>query len=178
MMKRVSSLAAVALLVLALPASAQFYVGGGWTSPTGNYSDVANSGWMGAAGYLFGLGDGPIALGVEGFYGSNSAVECLEVCIQPVPFSGVDKINMYGFMGVADVSFGDADGLSPYLFGGGGLLVGDQGDDPAGSQSNFGYEGGLGLSFPIGSIRGWIEGRYMGSSGVKLFGILGGIAVG
>jgi len=129
---------------------------------------------MGAAGYLFQPGDGNISLEAEGFAGRAARESrCADPC--PTPFTASDNINIYGAMGVAEVSFGDEDGLGRYVFGGGGLLVADQGDN---SVSNFGYEGGLGLSFPIGSIRAWIEGRYVGSSDVALFGILGGIAVG
>ena len=183
MRKTKISLACLALLAtLALPAttSAQsIYAGGGANFTTGDYGDVADTGWLGVLGLLIPVGGDAVAVGVEGLYGQNgfsSEFESLGV-------SGNWK--GYGVMGIVDISFGDPDGVSPYVFAGAGLLVTDasvvRGDGTEGTDAanDFGYEGGAGLAFPLGgNVLGWIEGRYVGSDIQKYFGLLAGLAIG
>jgi opacity protein-like surface antigen len=171
MMKKRSEflLAALALMGFAIPAQAQttLYIEGGATFPTGDFGDYANTGWMAAGGLLFGIGDSGFGVGGEVFYGENK--------------HGTDEVdlnsktNPYGVMAIADYTFGSPGGLQPYLFGGAGLLVhrfsADNFDSE--SESQFGYQFGAGLSFPIGLF---IEGRYMGASDTQFFGAMAGWA--
>jgi opacity protein-like surface antigen len=154
MMKKRSVLlvAAFAFMAFAVPAQAQttLYIGGGATFPTGDFGD-SSTGWMGAGGVIFGLGDGGFGVGGEVFYGQNS-------------YSDLDgaKTTPYGVMAIADYSFGSEGNLRPYVFGGAGLMVHRFSfEDFSDSESAFGYQAGAGLSFPIGLF---VEGRFMGSA--------------
>ena len=169
MSKRILSFVAVAgLLAFATPAMAQdggitVYFGGGVGSATGDLGDVTDPGFLGVAGLLFPVGGGSISIGGEGFYGSLGGTDV------------DDSLKLYGAMGIIDVSFGDSDGVSPYVFAGAGLLVGDTDED---SESQFGYEGGIGLALPLGGVSAWVEGRYMGSKDLDLIAFLVGLAIG
>ena len=170
MSKRVLSFLAVATcLAFATPATAQdggviVYFGGGVGVATGDLGDETDPGFLGVAGLLFPVGGGSISLGGEGFYGSLGGTDV------------DDSLKLYGAMGIIDISFGDSDSVSPYVFAGAGLLVGDT--DEGSSESQFGYEGGVGLAFPLGGVSAWVEGRYMGSEDLDLIAFLAGLAIG
>lgn len=159
--KSVFLLAALAFMGFAIPAQAQttLYIAGGGSFPTGDFGDYAKTGWMGAAGAIFGIGDSGFGVGGEVFYGQNNH-----------EFEGVDldsKTNPYGVMAIVDYTFGTDGGIRPYVFGGAGLMVhrfsGDGIDSD--SESGFGYQFGAGVAFPVGATTSiFAEGRYMGSS--------------
>jgi opacity protein-like surface antigen len=165
---------AAAALFLMVPSSLfaqSIFVGGGATFPTGEFGDYADTGWIGVAGVLFPVGEGGLNVGVEGFYGQNNHNDV-----------DGDKTNPYGAMAILEYDIGDDEGVGAYLFGGAGLLVHKFGTDATeggGSETNFGYEAGAGVSFPLGgSTSLWAEGRYMGASGTNFFGILAGLGFG
>ena len=81
MVRRTSSqrmLVAIAVTVVALfaahQASAQtiIYVGGGATFPTGDFGDLANTGWQAIGGVLFPVGPEGLMVGADAFYGQNN----------------------------------------------------------------------------------------------------------
>ena len=158
------------LLFLTATGSAQAfgYLGAGATIPTGDYGDNANTGWLGAGGIGFPIGDDGLAAGVEAFYGQNNH-----------DLDG-DKTTPYGALGFVQFSFGDMEKLHPYLLGGAGLLVHKYSSDTfkGDSESRFAYSFGAGLAYPLGGTTGlYGEGRYWGSDGTAFFGILGGFYV-
>ncbi len=168
--------AAAVLSFLALPATTQaqtafLWAGGGVTFPTGDYSDATDTGWLGTAGIGVNIGGSGAAVFGEGIYGQNS-------------FAGTADGNakLFGAMGGLIYRAGDPANVGPYGFVGGGLLVVDPSDGD--SESNFGYEVGIGLDVPTsGNVGFWFEVRYMGSTGsdtvdANIFGILAGIGVG
>jgi hypothetical protein len=157
----------LALLAVPAPASAQVFgfLGAGATIPTSDYGDYANTGWMGAAGVGFPIGDAGLAVGAEGFYGQNNH-----------DYDG-DKTNPYGALGFVQYSFGDQARLHPYLLGGAGILVHKYSSDNfnGDSESQFAYSFGAGLAYPLGATTGlYGEGRYWGSEDTTFFGIMGG----
>jgi len=161
-------LAAFAFLAFAIPAQAQttLYVGAGGSFPTGDFGDFYNTGWMGTAGALFGAG--PVGVGAEFFYGQNN-----------FSVDGSDaKATPWGFMGIVDYAFGQPGKIRPYVFGGLGVMINRfSGGEESVSDTEFGYQAGAGLSFPIGATSSiYAEGRYMGSDGAKYFGALAGFA--
>jgi hypothetical protein len=175
MTKRSLNLAGAALvLMLALPAATaaqSIYAGVGASIPVGDFGDYADTGWLAVAGFLVPIGDGPIQVGAEGFYGQNNHSDV----------EG-DKTNPYGVMGTLMFDAGADGSIGPYFFGGAGLLVHKFGTDaPEGgdSESQFGYQAGAGLDIPFGeSVGGWVEARYMGSKDTNLVGFLAGLSVG
>ncbi len=180
MLKRsFSLLAALALVGFALPAQADaqatIYIGGGASFPTGEFGDYSNTGWLATGGVLVGVGPQGLDLGLELFYGQNNHKE-------EASFFENEKTSLYGAMAIVDYTFGEAGKIRPYVFGGLGILIHRFSAANISSQSdtNFGYEAGAGLAFPLGSgsTSLYVEGRYMGASGTNLFGLLAGFAFG
>ncbi len=176
MTRKVGFITAAAVLSLfALPATTQaqsafIWAGAGVTFPIGDYGDLTDTGWLGTAGIGINVGESGAAVFGEAVYGQNSIVD-----ISP----GVDEgdAKLYGALGGVMYRVGDPATVGPYGFAGAGLLVIDptEGD----SESEFGYELGVGLDIPLGGNFGvWVEGRYMGSDSVDIFGILAGFGVG
>ncbi|MEN8198177.1 MAG: outer membrane beta-barrel protein [Pseudomonadota bacterium] len=168
-------LAMAALLGFAVPsqgnAQATLYISGGAAIPIGDFGEFSKTGWMAAGGVLFDAGPSGLGIGAEVFYGQNNH--------EADVFNS--KTTPYGAMAIVDYAFGTAGGIRPYVFGGLGLLVhrisGDGFDSE--SDSQFGYQFGGGVSFPIGGTTSlYGEGRYMGSESTKYFGVLAGLAFG
>jgi len=165
---------AIAATVVALFAAQQaqaqtnLYIGGGATFPTSDMGDVTSTGWQIIGGVLFPVGPEGLSVGAEGFYGQNSGKD-------DAPF----KISPYGVMGIASYGFSTSGSITPYLFGGLGLMVTRVSGElfEGSSESSFGYQFGAGADFAVGSTTSiFVEGRYMGSSDAKFFGIDAGLA--
>jgi opacity protein-like surface antigen len=169
--KSVGFLALLAFMGFMMPAQADaqgttLYIGAGGSFPTSDFGDFYDTGWMGTAGALFGAG--PVGVGAEFFYGQNS-----------LSADGSDvKTTPWGFMGIVDYAFGQPGKIRPYVFGGLGVMINRvSGGEESISDTEFGYQAGAGLSFPIGATSSiYAEGRYMGSDGAKYFGALAGFA--
>ena len=166
--------ATVVALFAAQQAQAQttLYIGGGATFPTGDMGDVTSTGWQIIGGVLFPVGAPGLKVGVEGFYGQNSGKDDAPI-----------KISPYGVMAVVDYGFSTSGSITPYIFGGLGLMVSrisfDNDSFESSSESSFGYELGAGVDFAVGSTTGiFLAGRYMGSSDAKFFAIDAGLAFG
>ncbi len=174
----VFSVALLAVLSFMLPTqvSAQgAFLGAGVTFPTGDYSDFgdgdgANTGWLTIGGVSFPLSDGPMSIFAEGHFGSNGH-----------EMEG-DKTNVYGAMGGLLFDAAEEDEAGFYAFGQAGFLVHDYKSDTfeEGSETGFGFGGGAGYGFPLGSINGWFEGRYMHAmfddGDTSFFGFMAGIS--
>jgi len=167
---------AIAATVVALFAAQQaqaqttLYVGGGATFPTSDMGDVTSTGWQIIGGVLFPVGPEGLSIGAEGFYGQNSGKDDSPI-----------KISPYGVMGIASYGFSTSGSVTPYIFGGLGLMVsGVSWDDDlfeSSSESSFGYQLGAGVEFGVSESTGiFVEGKYMGSSDAKFFGLDAGLA--
>ncbi len=157
-------------------AQALIYVGGGGSFPTSDFGNYAETGWMAFAGGMIAVGPEGLKVGAEVFYGQNKHKE---VEIGPVPFSSEDKTSPYGAMAIASYGFTTGGKLTPYLFGGAGVLVHrfSSPDEESASDSQFGYQGGAGVDFAVSPTIGiFVEGRYMGSKDTQFFGAAGGLA--
>lgn len=175
--KSVLLFATLAFMGFAIPTQADaqsttLYISGGASFPTGDFGDYSNTGWMAAGGVLFGIGDSGFGAGAELFYGQNNHKD-------EASFFQGEKTTPYGAMAIVDYAFDTGSGVMPYLFGGLGLLVHRFSADNIESESDsqFGYQFGGGVGFPIGgTTQLYIEGRYMGSSDTTFFGALAGFA--
>lgn len=173
--KSVGFLAVLAMLGFVVPTQADaqttLYISGGGSFPTGNFGDIANTGWMIAGGAIFDVGTSGLGAGIEGFYGQNNhSYQLLDLN---------EKTSPYGVMAILDYAFGTGEGISPYVFGGAGLLVHRFSSDAteSTSDSQFGYQFGAGLGLPIAATTSiYLEGRFMGSSDTNYFALLAGFA--
>lgn len=157
------------------PSNAQttLYISGGATLPTGGYNQFANTGWLAAGGALFGIGSSGLGIGVDLSYGQNSHDELL-----------LDnaKTSVSSAMAIVDYAFGSPGKIRPFVFGGAGIASHrfSADDTDSDTQSDFAWQLGLGLDFPIGETTSlYAEGRYVGSGGTvdtQFFGLLAGLA--
>ena len=178
MSKRSYLAAAVALVfAVAAPAAVQaqsVYVGGGGLFGVGDFGDLTDPGFMGIAGLSFDLGESGASVGVEGSYGQANGADIGDVEALP-------DVNVYSAMGYILYGFGDGEAIAPYVFGGAGLLGTDidTTDTSADGETEFGWQGGVGLDIPVGDRVGiFVEGRYMGSSDIDMLGLLAGLGIG
>jgi hypothetical protein len=156
-------------------AQAVIGVGAGVAVPTGGYADVADTGWLAAAGVGFPVGDMPLSIGAYGFYGSNA---------HESPPAG-DKTNLYGALAGVSHAFGDPEGVFPFVGGMVGFMTRSfrSESQPAfeGSESGLAARASAGVGFPLGSIGGFVEAHWLTSFGAidatRLAGAMAGVRV-
>jgi len=151
----VVGVAALALLSFSLPSQVSgqaVFVAVGGTSPSGDYGEYADVGWMIDAGFNFPVGEGPLLLFVDGMYGSNGHSD----------FEG-DKTNLLGGFGGVELTFTDEDGKGPFIFGQVGFLRHSYKSEEFSEDSTSGiaFGGGAGYAIPIGGLNAFIVGRYI-----------------
>ncbi len=164
------SVALLGILALGVPSNAgaqNIFVMGGGSFPSSDFGDTFDTGWMVAGGITFPLGPGGFWLGVEGSYGQNGTA-----------VDGVDA-NPIGAMAILGFDLPVPGSLSPYVFGGAGLLatkisIGDLSD----TESKFGYQLGAGLDLGSGIISPFIEARYERSTDIDFIAAMAGLSIG
>lgn len=175
----VSSVAAL-FLAFALPQTVNaqsIYVLAGLSAPTSDYGDFADTGWLGAAGVTFPIGENGLWAGAEGLYGQNSSSSETED----------ENFKVFSAMGIIGYDIPTESSIAPYLFGGLGIMSLSNGD----SESGFAWQGGAGVAFAGESnVTPFVEGRFQsasidtgeGISGsditVSFFGIEAGVSIG
>lgn len=170
----VSSVAALFLaLALPLTANAQsVYVLAGLSAPTGDYGDAADTGWLGAGGVTFPVGEAGLWAGAEGLYGQNGdSVEEDE------------NFKIFSAMGILGYDIPTESTVSPYVFGGLGLMSLGSSIEGSDSESGFGWQLGGGVGFETGgNVSPFVEGRYQSASindgTVSIFGVEAGVSIG
>lgn len=160
---RLSSLVTTLLLVLAMPAAAHAQrllhlgVGGGLTLPQGTFGSIYNAGYNARGFIALDVPASPLGLrvGIEYERFGSKRVETLPV--GDFSFLGWTADLIYD---VGDVPAGMT---APYAIAGAGLydITNEGGDLYESSQEReFGWHVGLGIRFGVGSLTGFIEGRY------------------
>jgi hypothetical protein len=158
----VSAGLAMGLLLAISPVQAQdagtrveFGVGGGVSIPTGDFDDVAKTGWHGSALVSIVPATIPVGFQIDGTFSRFSDDTPLDIKEQLI--YGTGNV-VYNFQTAEDSRF------RPYLIGGGGVYNLDaKGDDvPSGIESTtkFGVNAGAGFNFSAGSAGLFIEGRF------------------
>jgi opacity protein-like surface antigen len=173
-MKRLTAammIGAVAVLVAASPAHAQYvFFGGGASIPMGDFKDFAKTGWMATAGLGADIGDKGLFIEAEGFYGKNK---------HKAPDDG-DATNIISGLGAVGYSFMPEKSVRPYVLGGVGFLM-HQFDPAVGdneTETKFAYSGAVGLSIKAGSkLNLWLEARFLGSSETKILPLMAGVTI-
>jgi hypothetical protein len=141
-----------ALALTAAPAQAQFFVGAGLVSPSGDFADGFKAGLGAGAGVVvFKSGDERFKVWAEGFFAKNDLDTDL-----------IDgSSTMMGAFATATLDLAAGGGAIPYLTGGAGYI--SQKIDVEGegeTEGGLGLFGGAGVSF--GKL--WFEGRYTTAS--------------
>lgn len=176
-MKRMTgalALGAVAVLLAATPARAQYvFLGGGLTKPIGDFKniDLAKTGWMVQGGVGTDIGDKGLWAELEGYYGSNK---------HSAPAG--DKTNLIIGMAALGYSFMSDKSVSPYVTGGLGIQAHQFKSEsiPAdnGTSTSLGYTGAVGLGFKAGAkAHLWVEGRFLGSKDSKVLAAFAGFTI-
>jgi opacity protein-like surface antigen len=154
-MKRYACLILAAFFSTAAPAAAQsIFFGVGPTFPSSDYADYAKTGFMIVGGVTYEIAPNLDVYG-EGAWGQNNHD------------TDGDKTNPSSIMAGLLYGFGGEDApVSPYVFGGGGMLTHRYSSDEFGSSSDtkFGFQAGAGLGFNLGGFDAFTEGRYTSAS--------------
>jgi hypothetical protein len=155
-MNRPAWLLTAASMMIAVPAAGQsVYVGAGPSFPTSDYGDYADTGFLIVGGLTYQIASQLSVYG-EGFWGQNDHE------------TEGDKTNPAGAM--AGLAYGFLEGtgaaISPYVFGGAGVMFHRYSSDTFGdsSESAFGYQVGAGAGMEVGGVTVFGEGRYMAAS--------------
>lgn len=167
--------AAVLFMALALPQEGQaqsIYVLAGLSAPTGDYGDVANTGWLAAGGVTFPVGQAGLWAGAEGLYSRNG--------------SDIDDLSFkpYSVMGILGYDIPTESSVSPFVFAGAGLMgISESFGDVSESDSGFGWQLGGGVGFEGQSnITPFVEARYQSASindvTLSFFGLEAGVSIG
>ena len=182
----VLGIALLAVFSFSVPsqASAQgVFIGAGASIPTGDFKDFgdgdgANTGWMAEAGFGFPLNESGLIAFVEGLYGSNGH-----------DYEG-DKTNLLAGFGGIEFNFAEEGMAGPFVFAQVGFLKhsykSDDFSDYEDSSSGLAFGGGVGYSIPLGSMSGWVLGRYIqgqlsddetGEGNTTLLGLMAGVSI-
>jgi hypothetical protein len=147
-----ASLLTLSLAVTATPATAQGFIGGGVTTPMGDYGDGYKLGWAVNAGFRpYQSADERMSLWLEGLYGSNSLKGNLD-----------GKSTTMGAFGSLTYNLTTGSSATPYVIGSLGYIsrkgevAGVSGD----AEGALAYGGGAGVGF--GKL--YVEARYLSSS--------------
>lgn len=176
--RAIAASTAVLFLAFALPQTANaqsVFVLAGLSAPTGDYGDMADTGWLGAVGVTFPVGEAGLWAGAEGLYGQNG-------------FANSDEnAKLFSAMGILGYDIPTESTVSPYVFGGLGLMSLGSSIEGSDSESGFGWQLGGGVGFETGgNINPFVEARYQSASisddvsdlTVSIFGVEAGVSIG
>lgn len=149
----------------AKPAQAQksyaLGVAGGAAIPTGKLSDSASTGYSVTAFLALGVPDLPLGVRFDGVYndfsgrtvapaGGGAAIE-------------TPRLRVLGALGSLVYSFSGTT-AKPYIITGGGIYNIKADTAEARSKNEFGYNAGVGATFGLRGLAGFVEARYHGVS--------------
>ncbi len=141
-----------ALALTAAPAQAQFFVGAGLVSPSGDFADGFKAGLGASAGVaVFKSGDERFKVWAEGLFARND----LDISVLD------GSSTMMGAFGSATLDLAAGGGAIPYIVGGAGYLsqkIEIEGESE--TEGGLALFGGGGVSF--GKL--WLEARYTTAS--------------
>jgi hypothetical protein len=154
-------LVAVLLIAVAPVAMSQRHVSlaisGGAVMPTGSFADAAGTGWNGTAALVLSHPAHPLSLKLDMAYSQFGFEGPSPVGDDPAIISGTLNAG-YRFP-----SAGRA--LAPYLIAGAGAYNVGCGGGLCDSDTNFGWNAGLGTHFRLGALRPFLEGRLHSATG-------------
>jgi len=148
------------------------FLGGGVSIPMGDFKNLvgAKTGWIATGGIGADVGTKGLWIEAEGYYGSNK---------HEASFGG-GKTDLIAGIAALGYSFMPDKKASPYVTAGAGFMNGKLKPATGGSTSEtkFAYTGALGLGVQLGpKATFWIEGRFLGTSEIKLIPIQAGFTI-
>ena len=131
-------------------------IAAGVSMPQGNYGDVAGNGYHATAALGLGLPLLPVGLRIEGSYNRFALSEEMEALVG-------EAGNWSLASATANLTYSlplPAVVVSPYVIGGGGMYWGSCSADACDTQSDFGYNAGVGVKFMMLVMSAYAEARY------------------
>jgi hypothetical protein len=139
----------------AVAQGAEFSLGGGVTSPLGDFDDGAKLGWHGTGAVSYVPQNLPVGFQLDGTFSRLSDETPDDVKAQLI--YGTGNV-FYRFQTSEQTRF------RPYLIGGGGVYnldaKGEDVDPNAESQTKFGLNAGAGFDYKAGAVGVFVEGRF------------------
>ena len=126
-------------------------VGGGAAIPVGKLGDTQKTGYSALVALAVGSPDLPVGLRFDGIYNSLTRSTGVTTQVGDFRVAGALVNLVYAFPGTY---------AKPYLIAGGGWYGSKADTTGAKSQSNFGFNTGLGTTFGLGPAAAFIEARY------------------
>lgn len=143
-----ASILTLSLAVTATPATAQGFIGGGVTTPMGDFGDGAKMGWAINAGFRpYQSADERMSVSLEGLYGQNNYKGTVD-----------GKFTTMGGFGSLTYNLTTGSSTTPYVIGSLGYITLKA--DGADASGELGYGGGGGVGF--GKL--YVEARFLSSS--------------
>ena len=133
-----------------------FGIAGGVSMPQGKYGDIAGNGYHATAALGLGLPLVPVGLRIEGSYNRFALSDEMEAVVGE---SGSWSLAS----ATANLTYSlplPAVVLSPYVIAGAGMYMGNCSMDNCDSQSDLGYNAGVGLKFKALVFSAYAEARY------------------
>ncbi len=153
-----SVVAALLAVPAALSAQVHFLLAGGLSAPSGNFSNVVNSGYHGLVGLQFGVPLSPFSVRVTG------EIDRFPARANLLPLGGSSS----GHSTIADgsasavFSFGGVGIVSPYVLAGLGVYrTSFSGTLGSGTSTDMGYHAGVGLNVGVLGIGLFAEARFV-----------------
>ena len=141
-----------ALTLVTASASAQFYVAGYATLPSGDYGDFAKTGWMAEGGVkLLSSSNKRLGVYVSGGYGQNNGEDQIAFDVKYTSIIGLGQVTY---------NLTTEGSTMPYLIGSAGYwsLKEDVTDIANETNGGFAWGGGAGIGF---ASKFFVEGRYL-----------------
>ena len=155
---RQPGLALFLIVLLLVPAAAQAQkgyavgIGGGAAIPVGKLGDVQKTGYSALIILAVGSPDVPLGLRFDGIYNNLT---------QQPSSAGPTRGDLRVAGALANLVYAlPGTYAKPYLLAGGGWYSSKPDTTGAKSQSNFGFNAGLGSTFALGPAAGFLEARY------------------
>ncbi len=158
-MKKISyAVAALATLLLsATTSSAQsakavsLGISGGAPIPVGDFGDVYKTGYNGTVSLQLNSVGTPLGIRIDGMYNNFSGRDDLLIDVDDNRIMSANANLVYALPGT---------GIRPYLIGGAGIYSQKRDFPDAKTFNDFGLNGGIGASFPLGGFSTFLEARF------------------
>ena len=129
---------------------------GGVAIPVGKLGDIVNNGYNATIALAIGEGDSPIGVRLDGLYNHFTSNEAVTA---PGTTSSATKLRIVA--GILNLIYTPTGATAkPYIVAGAGVYNTRLEETAAKAKNYLGFNGGVGVTFGVGSFAGFIETRY------------------